>query len=105
MRSFVGVALVIGFMGTLAMCFAFVSPTLAQAPSGTRMPRMANGRPNLNGIWEANNSADWDIQAHQAHQGPVVALGAAFSEPGGTGIVEGNEIPYKPEALAKKQEN
>jgi hypothetical protein len=34
-----------------------------------------------------------------------MALGAAFSVPGGLGIVEGNEIPYKPEALAKKKEN
>jgi hypothetical protein len=35
----------------------------------------------------------------------MTALGAAFSVPGGIGVVEGNEIPYKPEALAKKQAN
>ena len=34
-----------------------------------------------------------------------MALGAAFSVPGGLGVVEGNEIPYQPEALAKKKEN
>src|SRR5262249_42133511 len=32
-------------------------------------------------------------------------LGAAFSVPGGVGVVDGNEIPYKPEAVAKTQEN
>ena len=66
---------------------------------------MADGKPNLNGIWQANNSANWDIQTHQARQGAVVALGAAFSAPGGLGIVQGNDIPYRPEALARKREN
>jgi hypothetical protein len=76
----------------------------AQAPAGT-IPRLADGTPNLNGIWQVSNTANWDILTHQARQGPVVALGAAFSVPGGMGVVDGNEIPYKPEALAKKKEN
>ncbi len=37
--------------------------------------------------------------------GPVVALAAAFSIAPGPGVVDGNEIPYKPEAAAKKKEN
>src|SRR5579864_5432535 len=67
-----------------------------------KTPRTADGRPDLNGIWEALNTANWDIQDHAAKMGPVVALGAAFSQPAGLGIVEGNEIPYKPNMLAKK---
>jgi hypothetical protein len=51
------------------------------------------------------NTANWDIQDHPARKGDVLVLGAAFSVPGGPGIVEGNEIPYRPEALAKKKEN
>jgi hypothetical protein len=78
--------------------------TRAQAPP-TAVPRLPDGRPNLNGIWQANNTANWDLLTHRAKQGPLTALGAAFSVPGGIGVVEGNEIPYKPEALAKKQEN
>jgi len=35
----------------------------------------------------------------------VVALGAVGSVPPSVGVVEGGEIPYKPEALAKKLEN
>src|SRR5207249_9852588 len=70
-----------------------------------RAARTADGKPNLNGIWQAVNTDIWDVQAHAARQGPVVALGAAFSIPGGLGVVEGNEIPYKPDALAKKREN
>ena len=78
--------------------------TRAQAPAGM-IPRMSDGKPNLNGIWAASNTANWDIQTHQARQGPVIALGAAFSVPGGMGVVEGNEIPYKPDALAQRDAN
>jgi len=67
--------------------------------------RMADGKPNLNGIWAASNTANWNIEAHRATQGPVTALGAAFSVPGGLGVVEGGEIPYKPDALAKRDAN
>jgi len=68
-------------------------------------PRTPEGQPDLNGIWQAVNTANWDIQDHPARQGPVVALGAAFSVPAGLGVVEGNEIPYQPWAAAKKKEN
>ena len=68
-------------------------------------PRTPDGKPDLNGIWEAINTANWDIQDHAARMGPVAALGAAFSVPAGRGVVEGNEIPYLPSAAAKKEEN
>ena len=74
----------------------------ASAAAAARMP---DGKPNLNGIWAANNTANWNIESHQATQGPVTALGAAFSVPGGLGVVEGGAIPYKPEALAKRDAN
>jgi hypothetical protein len=67
--------------------------------------RTADGKPDLNGIWQALNTANWDIQDHAARAGPVPALGAAFSVPAGKGVVEGGEIPYLPEAAAKKREN
>ena len=70
-----------------------------------RAPRTADGKPNLNGIWQALNEANWDLEAHAASQGAVLALGAQFSVPPGVGVVEGGAIPYKPEALAKKKEN
>ena len=68
-------------------------------------PRTPDGMPDLNGIWQAINTANWDIQDHGASQGPIVALGAAFSVPAGQGVVEGNEIPYQPWAAARKKEN
>lgn len=78
-------------------------PTEASAP-GDDLVRASDGHVNLSGIWQANTTANWDVLSHQARQGPVVSLGAAFSIPGGVGVVDGDEIPYKPEALAKKQE-
>src|SRR5215471_11854683 len=70
-----------------------------------KAPRTADGKPDLNGIWQALNSAYWDIQDHSAGPGPLPALGAAGAIPPGVGVVEGNEIPYLPAAAKKKREN
>src|SRR3954465_211002 len=67
--------------------------------------RTANGTVDLNGIWQSVNTANWDLQAHAARAGQVVALGAIGAVPAGIGVVEGDEIPYLPGAAAKKKEN
>jgi hypothetical protein len=87
-----------------AVVMRTVIPASGQG-QGYRAPRMADGKPDLSGIWQAMNTANWDIQDHAARQGPLIALGAAFSVPAGLGVVEGNEIPYQPAAAAKKNEN
>ena len=76
----------------------------AQAPA-YRAPRTADAKPNLNGIWQAINTANWDVEAHAAGPSMVKELGAIGAVPAGLGVVEGGEIPYRPEALAKKKEN
>jgi hypothetical protein len=98
-RTLIAAALTLA--GAIAM---FSTLTDAQGPA-QGIPRLPNGQVNLNGIWQANNTANWDVLTHKARQGPMTALGAAFSVPGGLGVVEGNEIPYKPEALAKRDAN
>jgi len=70
-----------------------------------RASRAADGKPNFNGIWQALNEAYWDIEAHAAAPSPVIELGAAHAVAGGLSIIEGGTLPYKPEALAKKQQN
>lgn len=89
----------------LTLLMGAAIPIDGQSPPSYRAPRTADGRPDLNGVWQALNTANWDIQDHAAKAGPVVALGAAFSVPAGQGVVEGNEIPYQPWAAKKRQEN
>jgi len=97
--------------GTAGMALQTLSASQAsravQPPAGApyRAPRAADGHADLNGIWQAMNTANWDIQDHAARQGLVTALGAAFSVLGGAGVVEGNELPYQPWAAQKKTEN
>ena len=59
------------------------------------VPRMPDGRPDLRGIWQAVNTAVWNIQDHPAELGI----------PAGQGVVEGNELPYLPAALEQRREN
>jgi hypothetical protein len=68
-------------------------------------PRMSDGKPDLNGIWQAFNGANWDLQDHSPQQGPLWQLGAIGAEPAGQGVVEGGTIPYLPAALDKKNKN
>src|SRR5437899_2726729 len=70
-----------------------------------RAPRTKDGKPDLNGVWQAVNEANWDLEGHSAAPGPFWQLGAEFSVPPGLGVVEGGTIPYKPEALQKKKQN
>ena len=94
-----------GVAGAVVVAGLWISaPVSGQTPTGA-FTRTADGKPNLTGIWQAMNTANWDLQAHAAKMGPVVSLAAAFSVPPGTGIVEGNDIPYLPDALEKKRAN
>jgi hypothetical protein len=74
------------------LLLALAAPAAAQT---YRAPRTADGKPDLSGIWQAMNTAVWDLQDHSA------SLGV----PAGQGVVEGGEIPYRPEALKQRQQN
>ena len=82
---------------------------LLVAASGAmaKEPAKLGGKPNLNGIWEAMNSANWDLEPHDAQQAPVSPdqLGAIGAIPAGVGVVEGGTIPYLPAALAQRDQN
>src|SRR5438045_3522656 len=83
-----------------------ITQSAAQARGGqsNTLPRTA-GKPDFNGIWQANNTANWDIQTHEARPmvgqpgllpnsvvlaAPVLGLGAIGWVPPGQGIVEGD---------------
>ena len=88
----------------LAVTFVFALAASGQAQS-TRPARTADGKPNLNGIWQALNTANWDLEGHAAQPGQVVAMGAIGATPPGLSVVESGKIPYLPAAAAKKKEN
>ena len=94
------------FRGSMANTAAVLSLAAVSMWGQTaRIPRMPDGHPNLNGIWQVMNTADWDLEAHAAGPSLVVDLGAEGSEPGGLSVVEGGTIPYLPAALEKKKQN
>ena len=117
MLSGVIIAIVAAAGGALLALSA--TPLAGQSPAAYRAPRAADGKADLNGIWQANTEANFDLEAHMARPAmalragpygpvpaaPVLALGAVGAVPPGMGVVEGGSIPYKPEALAKRKEN
>jgi len=97
-----------------------ITQSAAPAAAGQGAPVRTAGKPDFSGIWQANNTANWDLLTHQARPmvaqpgllpnsvvlaAPVVPLGAIGWIPGGLGVVEGDQIPYQPWAAARKKEN
>jgi hypothetical protein len=87
----------IGALVVVAAVIAASATARGQAPvpAGGSLARTADGKPDLSGIWQVFSTANWNVQGHQAQEGV----------PAGQGVVEGNEIPYQPWALAKQKEN
>lgn len=110
---------------TVTALVAIIGAAAAQQPAGqAARPVRLDGKPNLSGIWQVNNEANWDLEAHEARAGAVMQqgvypydftrvpaavslpFGAAGGVPGSVGVVDGDgRIPYKPEAQKRKQEN
>jgi hypothetical protein len=100
------------FIATLIFCFSsyIASEELLRGP---------NGKPDLNGVWQVLNTANYDLEAHPARaamqlvEGPVVpvphpdilSLGAVGSVPAGLSAVVGGKIPYTKKALKQRNEN
>src|SRR5262245_52385346 len=61
-------------------------------------------KPNLSGMWQAANTANWNLETHASEAGPA-AFGALLAVPPGPGVVVGGEIPYLPAALAQRNKN
>src|SRR3989442_9174736 len=96
--------------------------TRSAAGQASGLARTSDTKPNFSGIWQANNEAYWDLEAHEARSGavtqpgvypydfatvpaaPVLALGAAAGGPGALGGGEGGGIPYQTETAPTKKD-
>lgn len=111
-----GVVLAVVAIG-LALAISIIRTT---GESSTRDARMSDGHPNVNGIWQVHNTANWDLLPHAVRPAvaqagvygnhpvlaaPVLALGSVGLVPAGPGVVEGDDIPYTAEAAARKKDN
>jgi hypothetical protein len=64
-------------------------------PNPAKFPRTVDGKPDLSGIWQTTSAADYDLEPHSTRK----------DAPPGRGIIEGDAIPYTPEALERKKKN
>jgi hypothetical protein len=79
-----------------ASVFVALITTASAAQTVTpAIPRTADGKPDLSGVWEVLNTASYDIEDHNAAPGV----------PAGTGVVVGGAIPYQPWALEQRKGN
>ena len=93
-------------MGVTAVAaLAVLFLTVQAGAQNYRAPRTADGQPDLNGIWQAVGSANYDIEGHAATFSPSLETGALGAIPAGLGVVQGGELPYKQSALAQRQAN
>ncbi len=96
-----------------------MTPTASAQTNSNAIPRTPDGKPDLNGIWQVLTTANNNLEPAPPRAAfamvpgdfvpvpapEVVALGAVGSVPASEGVVEGGYIPYKPEALAQRDEN
>lgn len=106
---------------TITLTIAFLlAAQIGWTQENWQAPRGPGGvNPDLNGIWQALNEANWDIERHMARasvqlrdgpMGPVpsiptLRMGAVAAVPASLGVVVGGKIPYKPAALAQRDAN
>lgn len=80
---------------TIAALVAVLPASMTGQGTGSAVPRAADGRPDVSGIWRVMNTAAWDLEPHAAQPGV----------PAGLGVVTGGRIPYTAAALARRNDN
>ncbi|HEY6342745.1 MAG TPA: hypothetical protein VIY49_14740 [Bryobacteraceae bacterium] len=97
----------LGVMLAVALISSVGAQELNSPESRTPRPATIGGHPNFNGIWQALNTAYWNVEAHNAEaldefwpMGAIAAIPAAKSV-----IKGGGTIPYLPQALEQRNKN
>jgi hypothetical protein len=82
------------------------APAQGRGAAPARPDRIA-GKPNLNGIYQTANTANWNLEDHSASATSFWQLGAIFAIPAGQSVITDNNgsIPYNPAGLKKRTEN
>jgi hypothetical protein len=70
----------------------------SDAPAAYVAPRTAFGQPDLQGVWQARNTANWNLQHDAGGWNTPAGFGVVVDPPDGS-------IPYRPEALERKKQN
>jgi hypothetical protein len=99
-RTFIAFAVALA----IGACW-LAAPAIAQRGTPYRGPRATDGHPDLSGIWQAFSTAYWDLEDHSPSPPQLYQMGARGATPGGLGVVEGGDIPYKPAALETRKKN
>lgn len=90
----------------MAAAALFAASGAAYGQDDYEPEHLSGGEPNFNGVWQANNEANWNLEPHSARAlDEFWQLGAFGAVPPGLGVVEGGEIPYLPEAAEQREEN
>jgi hypothetical protein len=84
----------------LSVALAVLSTPLANGQQGPNYepPRLRNGKPDLQGIWQVRNTANWDLEHHAGNYGIPAGLGVVIDPTDGA-------IPYQPWAAEQQQKN
>ena len=104
-RFVLGAAAVAALM-TMTAPAVYAQSAAPAAPGPARI----DGKPNLNGIWQTMSRANWNLEPHSAQSGPAGPagerlMGTYSAMPAGLGVVEGGQLPYKPEAMEQLNKN
>src|SRR5579872_3514144 len=96
------------FIRTIVAAAAILVTGSAALAQQLNHPATISGHPNFNGIWQALNTAYWNLEGHSVEGFPkdFWKLGAIGVIPAGQSVLKGGgTIPYLPEALKQRNEN
>jgi hypothetical protein len=74
---------------------ALTALVAATATDAQPLPRTADGKPDLQGIWQAHSRAAYGLEYHDSK----------YLMPAGPSVVDGGEIPYLPASREQQRQN